>query len=290
MSYHHRPFRSILYIPGDKQRALDKALTLDCDGIIFDLEDAVGIDSKAGARETLAAQLGSADYGRRAVLVRVNGHGTQWHEDDLKAICAIGPEAILLPKVDSAADVERLAAVLEQYENCADTKIWAMMESPLGILNAQEIAAAPRMAGMVVGSNDLLKDLNATQTPERTALVASLGTCLLAARAFGLVCIDGVYNAFKDEDGLAVECAQGQVMGFDGKSLIHPAQLAVTNEVFSPSDADIDLARRQVAAFEEAEASGKGIAVVDGKIVENLHIVTARKLLAMASVIVAAGS
>ncbi len=290
MSYHHRPFRSILYIPGDKQRALDKALTLDCDGIIFDLEDAVGIDSKAGARETLAAQLGAADYGRRAVLVRVNGYGSEWHEADLKAICAIGPEAILLPKVDSAADVERLSAVLDGYKNCADTKIWAMMESPLGILNAQEIAAAPRMAGMVVGSNDLLKDLNAIHTPERTALVASLGMCLLAARAYGLVCIDGVYNAFKDEDGLSVECAQGQVMGFDGKSLIHPAQLAVTNEVFSPSDADIDLARRQVAAFEEAAASGKGIAVVDGKIVENLHIVTARKLLAMASVIVAAGS
>ncbi len=290
MTYQNRPFRSLLYIPGDKQRALDKALTLDCDGIIFDLEDAVGVDSKDGAREMLAAQLASADYGHRAVMVRVNGHGTQWHDADLAAICAIGPEAILLPKVDSAADVTRLAAVLDGHANCAETKIWAMMESPLGILNAAEIAAAPRMAGMVVGSNDLLKDLGATQTADRLALQTSLNICLLAARAYGLICIDGVYNAFKDMDGLAVECAQGQVLGFDGKSLIHPAQLQVTNHIFSPSEAAMALAKRQIAAFNEAEASGKGIAVLDGKIVENLHIVTARKVLAMAAAIGAAGA
>jgi len=285
MAYQDRPFRSVLYIPGDKQRALDKALTLDCDGIIFDLEDAVGVDSKDSARETLAVQLGSADYGHRATMVRVNGQGSDWYEADLAVICAIGPEAILLPKVDRASDVEALAAVLDTHENCADTKIWAMMESPLGILNAAEIAAAPRMAGMVVGSNDLLKDLGATQTPDRLALQTSLNMCLLAARAYGLICIDGVYNAFKDLDGLAVECSQGQVLGFDGKSLIHPAQLQVTNHIFSPSEAAIELAKRQIEAFEVAEASGKGIAVLDGKIVENLHIVTARKVLAKAAVI-----
>lgn len=282
MAYQDRPFRSLLYIPGDKQRALDKALTLDCDGIIFDLEDAVGVDSKDMARTTLAAQLGSADYGHRAIMVRVNGQDTDWYDADLAAICAIGPEAILLPKVDKAADIEALAAVLDNHADCADTKIWAMMESPLGILNAAEIAAAPRMAGMVVGSNDLIKDLGATQTPDRLALQTSLNICLLAARAYGLICIDGVYNAFKDAVGLAVECTQGQLLGFDGKSLIHPAQLEVANDVFSPSEDAIDLAKRQISAFEEAEASGKGIAVLDGKIVENLHIVTARKILAKA--------
>ncbi len=285
MTTENRPFRSVLYIPGDKQRALEKAQTLDCDAIIFDLEDAVGIDSKAVARDTLAAMLASADYGRRATMVRVNGQGSDWYEADLAAICAIGPEAILLPKVDRAADVVALAAVLDSHENCAHTRIWAMMESPLGILNAAEIAAAPRMAGMVVGSNDLLKDLGATQTPDRLALQTSLAMCLLAARAHGLICIDGVYNAFKDAEGLRVECEQGQVLGFDGKSLIHPAQLEVCNAVFSPSPEAIDLARRQIAAFEEAEASGKGIAVLDGRIVENLHIVTARKVLAKAAVI-----
>lgn len=285
MSPQTRPFRSVLYIPGDKQRALEKAQTLDCDAIIFDLEDAVGIDSKDSARETLAAMLVSADYGRRATMVRVNGQGSAWYEADLAAICATGPAAILLPKVDRAADVEALAAVLDGHTNCADTQIWAMMESPLGILNAAEIAGAPRMAGMVVGSNDLLKDLGATQTPDRLALQTSLAMCLLAARANGLICIDGVYNAFKDADGLRVECEQGQLLGFDGKSLIHPAQLDVCNTVFSPSPEAIDLATRQIAAFEEAEASGKGIAVLDGKIVENLHIVTSRKVLAMAAVI-----
>lgn len=280
-----RPFRSVLYIPGDKQRALEKAQTLDCDGIIFDLEDAVGIDNKEQARETLAKMLATTDYGHRATMVRVNGQGSDWYEADLDTICATGPEAILLPKVGKAADVEALAQVLDGIEACANTRIWAMMESPLGILNAAEIAAAPRMAGMVVGSNDLLKDQGATQTPDRLALQTALNICLLAARAHDLICIDGVYNAFKDTEGLRVECEQGKILGFDGKSLIHPAQLEVCNAVFSPSEAAIELARRQIEAFEQAQASGKGVAVLDGKIVENLHIVTARKVLAKAAAI-----
>lgn len=285
MEYQDRPFRSLLYIPGDKQRALDKALTLACDGIIFDLEDAVGVDSKDNARNLLATMLATADYGHRATMVRVNGYGSDWHEADMKAICAVGPEAILLPKVDSAADIERLTARLDAHEKCAETRIWAMMESPLGILNAAKIAAAPRMAGMVVGSNDLLKDLGATQTPDRLALQTSLNICMLAARAHGLFCVDGVYNAFKDVDGLQNECEQGQLLGFDGKSLIHPAQIDVANTVFSPSEDAIELAKRQIAAFDAAQAEGKGIAVLDGKIVENLHIVTARKILAKTAMI-----
>lgn len=288
MNYLDRPFRSLLYIPGDKQRALEKAQTLDCDGIIFDLEDAVGVDSKAMAREQLAQMLVKGDYGHRSCMVRVNGFGTEWHDEDMRIICATGPEAILLPKVNSADDVLRLAAALDAEENCAHTNIWAMMESPMSVLNAKEIAASsPRLKGMVVGSNDLIKDLYAKHTQAREALITSLGMCLLAARAYGLICIDGVHNAFRDQDGLRLSCMQGRAMGYDGKSLIHPDQLDVANDIYRPSKGEIDLAKRQMAAFDEAKRNGKGIAVLDGQIVENLHIVSARNLLAKAETIAA---
>jgi (3S)-malyl-CoA thioesterase len=279
-----KPFRSLLYIPGSKERALEKATTLATDGIIFDLEDAVAVDEKANARSLVATTLVERDYGKRSLMVRVNGYGTAWIDDDLATICAVGPAAILLPKVNSGADIKRLADYLDRQENCADTRIWAMMESPLGILNAAEIAAAsPRLQGMVLGTNDLEKDLNARPSVDRAPMMTSLGMCLLAARAYGLVCVDGVYNKFKDSDGLRALCAQGRDMGMDGKSLIHPAQIEVANEVFAPSPADIELALRQMAAFEEAEAAGLGIAVLDGNIVENLHVETARSVLAKAS-------
>lgn len=283
-----RPFRSLLYIPGSKTRALEKAQSLPTDGIIFDLEDAVAPDMKADARGYVADILRDGDFGARALMVRINGFDTEWAMDDLHTILATGPEAILLPKVNGAADIERLAGVLDGRKDCAHTRIWAMMETPLGMLNAAEIAAAPRMNGMVFGSNDLVKDLGAQHTVDRQPLVASMGLMVLAARAQGLVAIDGVYNAFKDDAGLRAQCAQGRALGFDGKSLIHPAQLAPTNEVFAPSEADVDLAKRQLAAFQEAEADGKGIAVVDGQIVENLHIVTAQALLAKAEAIASA--
>ena len=288
MDYLDRPFRSLLYIPGDKQRALEKAQTLDCDGIIFDLEDAVGVDSKAMARAQLADMLGKGDYGHRSCMVRVNGFGTEWHDEDMRVVCATGPEAILLPKVNSAEDVLRLSAALDARENCAHTNIWAMMESPMSVLNAKEIAASsPRLKGMVVGSNDLIKDLYAKHTQAREALITSLGMCLLAARAYGLICIDGVHNAFRDQDGLRLSCMQGRAMGYDGKSLIHPDQLDVANDIYRPSKGEIDLAKRQMAAFDEAKRNGKGIAVLDGQIVENLHIVSARNLLAKAETIAA---
>jgi (3S)-malyl-CoA thioesterase len=281
-----KPFRSLLYIPGSKERALEKATTLATDGIIFDLEDAVAVDEKANARKLVADTLVSRDYGKRSLMVRVNGYGTGWIDEDLTAICAVGPAAILLPKVNSGADITRLADYLDGQANCADTRIWAMMESPLGILNAAEIAAAsPRLQGMVLGTNDLEKDLNARPSAGRLPMMTSLGMCLLAARAYGLVCVDGVYNKFKDSDGLRTLCEQGRDLGMDGKSLIHPAQIEVANEVFAPSSADIELALRQMAAFEEAEAKGLGIAVLDGNIVENLHVETARSVLAKASVI-----
>jgi Citrate lyase beta subunit len=280
-----RPFRSVLYIPGSKDRALDKARSLAADAIIFDLEDAVAIEEKANARELLANTLASADYGPRGKLVRINGFDTEWGERDLEVVSLARPEAILLPKVNSAADIESLARKLDARADTANTTIWAMMETPLGILNAQAIAAAPRMAGFIMGTNDLAKELNCRFRADRLPMQYALQTCLMAARAAGIVAVDGVYNAFKDEGGLRAECEQGRDLGFDGKTLIHPAQLEIANAVFAPDAAAIDLARRQIAAFDEATAKGLGVAVVDGKIVENLHIVTARGVLARAEAI-----
>ena len=282
-----QPSRSVLYIPGSKDRALEKARSLPVDAIIFDLEDAVAIDEKANARATLSDALTQGGYGKRTQIVRINALSTEWGHDDVAAMAKVAPQAILLPKVDSAADIQKLADLLDQHSNCADTKIWAMMETPLCVFNALEIAQAPRIAGFVMGTNDLAKDLNTRFRADRLPMMQALQTCLLAARAAGIVCVDGVYNAFKDDDGLRAECEQGRDLGMDGKTLIHPAQVAVCNEVFSPSEADIDLARRQIDAFETAHAAGQGVAVVDGKIVENLHVETARKTLAIADAIAA---
>ncbi|WP_456386651.1 HpcH/HpaI aldolase/citrate lyase family protein [Profundibacter sp.] len=276
MDQHARPFRSVLYIPASKERALEKARGLAVDAIIFDLEDAVAVEEKASARNMLATAL-AQDYGARFKIVRINALDTEWGVADIAA--TRGADAVLLPKVNSAADVQALAALV------GDLPIWAMMETPLGILNAAEIAAHGQLAGMVMGTNDLAKDLNCRFRADREPLITSLQMCLLAARAHGVVAIDGVYNAFKDEDGLLAECEQGRDMGFDGKTLIHPAQLAVANAAFAPSADEVDLARRQIAAFELAESDGQGVAVVDGKIVENLHIVTARQTLAKAEMI-----
>jgi (3S)-malyl-CoA thioesterase len=285
MDQRARPYRSVLYIPGSKERALEKAKTLAVDAIIFDLEDAVAPDEKANARGLLAETLRTGDYGARARIVRINGFDTEWGAADLAELAPVGADAILLPKVNSAKDIKELAAKLDVIPGTENTQLWAMMETPLGILNAAEIAAAPRMGGFVMGTNDLAKELTCRFRADRLPMQASLGLCLLAARAFGLVCVDGVYNAFKDEDGLKAECDQGRDMGFDGKTLIHPAQVTIANGAFAPSDAEIDLAKRQIEAFEAAEAEGQGVAVVDGKIVENLHVVTARQILAKAAAI-----
>ena len=252
-----RPLRSVLYIPGSKPRALDKARGLPVDAIIFDLEDAVSIEEKAAARETLAAALKDGGYGARMKIIRINGLATPWGADDAKAAIT------------------------------GDTPLWAMMETALGRLNAGQIATHPHLQGMGMGTNDLAKELQSRPRADRLGLQSSLGRCLLAAKAHGLAIIDGVYNAFKDEPGLDAECQQGRDMGFDGKTLIHPAQVDIANAAFSPSEADVDLARRQIEAFEAAEASGQGVAVVDGRIVENLHLVPARETLAKADAIAA---
>lgn len=276
-----RPYRSVLYIPGSKERALDKARGLAVDAIIFDLEDAVTPEAKVEARATLAAALKQGGYGDRARIVRINALDTEWGAEDARAVAAMEADAVLLPKVDSAADIDALAGLV------GDMPIWAMMETCKGIWNAMEIAAHPQVQGFVAGTNDLAKELNCRARADRLPMMTSLQMMLLAARAHGVVAVDGVYNQFKDDEGLALECAQGRDLGFDGKTLIHPAQVDVTNAAFSPSEDEIDLARRQIDAFEEVERTGQGVAVVDGKIVENLHVETAKKILAMASAIAA---
>ena len=278
-----RPYRSVLYIPGSKPRAIDKARALAADALILDLEDAVAPGEKAAARATVAEELERGGFRGRGVMVRINALSTEWGEADLEALLPAAPEAILLPKVDSASDITALFARIE--EAGAATRIWAMMETPLSILNAAEIAAAPRMMGMVMGTNDLAKDLGCTPGPDRAPLQAALSMCLLAARANRLVCVDGVYNAFTDTEGLARECAQGRAFGFDGKTVIHPAQVETANAVFSPGAQELDLARRQIAAHAEAIAAGQGVAVLDGRIVENLHVAAARHLIARAEAI-----
>jgi citrate lyase beta subunit len=280
------PYRSVLYMPGSRPRALEKARTLPADALILALEDAVAPAEKARARDLVAAAVEEGGYGPRKLLVRINGLDTAWGETDMARACAAGPDAILLPKVETPADVTRAVALLAQAAAPDRCRLWAMMETPRAMLNAGAIAAAhPRLEGFVLGTNDLVKDLGALHTPDRLPLVTGLGLCLLAARAEGLVCVDGVYNAFQDDDGLRAACVQGRAMGFDGKSLVHPAQIAIANQVFAPSDDDLALARSQVTAFEAAEARGEGVAVVDGRIVENLHVATARQLLARAEAI-----
>ena len=277
-----RPYRSVLYIPAANRRAMEKAQGLPADAIIFDLEDAVAPPEKVAAREALGAAL-TRDYGARARIVRINALASEWGDDDAR-FCAdlVGcADAVLIPKVDTAADLDAVAAL------CPDLALWAMMETPLAMLNAAEIAAHPHLQGMVMGTNDLAKELNSRFRPDRLPMQTGLGLCLLAAKAFRKVIVDGVFNAFRDDAGLRAECEQGRDMGFDGKTLIHPAQLAVANQAFAPTEAEIALARRQIEAFRQAGADGRGVAVVDGRIVENLHVETARSTLDRAEAIAA---
>jgi (3S)-malyl-CoA thioesterase len=276
-----RPCRSVLYIPGSKERALEKARSLPVDAIIFDLEDAVAPEEKPRARELLAADLAQGDFGARLRIVRVNGLDTPWGAADLLAFAGHpGVDAVLVPKVNGPADLDAVAGRVR-------APLWAMLETPKGCLNAAAIAAHPRLEGLVMGTNDLAKDLGARARPDRLPLMAALGAAVLAARAEARVIVDGVYNALRDEDGLRAECEQGRDLGFDGKTLIHPAQIDIANAVFAPAEAEVALARRQIAAFAEARAKGEGVAVVDGRIVENLHVATAKALLAKAEAIAA---
>lgn len=275
-----RPYRSVLYIPGGRARALQKAREISVDAIIFDLEDAVAVTEKVSARAILLDHLRVGGYGARAQIIRINDISTEWGIDDLATFAQIKPEALLLPKVNSAADILALSDLMDSYGGYEETKIWAMMETPRGIINVAEIADSARMGGLIVGTNDLGKELNSRSDPLRTPLVTALNTCVLAAKAARIVAIDGVYNAFKDDEGLQREACQGRDMGFDGKTLIHPAQVALANCIFGPSPDEVDLAKRQISAFVEATKQGLGVAVVDGRIVENLHVETAHATLA----------
>jgi citrate lyase subunit beta/citryl-CoA lyase len=277
-----RPRRSMLYMPGSNPRALEKARSLAADALIFDLEDAVAPDAKAGARAVIAEAL-AGGYGRRELLLRVNGLDTPWGHDDLVAGASMPVHGVLIPKVESAGTVRQAAAILERAGAPDDLAIWCMMETPLGVLAAAEIAAAhPRLAGFVMGTNDLVNDLHARHTRERLPLVTGLGLCLLAARAYGLAVIDGVHRDLDDAEGFAFSCRQGLEMGFDGKSLIHPKTIETANAVFSPDPGELEAARRTIAGFAQAQAEGKAVAVVDGKLVEALHAANARRLVALA--------
>ena len=270
------PYRSVLYIPGSKERALEKAMTLPTDAIIFDLEDAVAPDAKAEARETLATALKEKDYGKRAKIVRINALTTEWGNEDVRVLKDAGADVFLLPKVNTPTDVDALADML-----APDMPIWVMMETPVSVFNAREIAAHQRVTGLVTGTNDLTKDLGCRTLADRLPLMTALQMIVMAARAArGVVAIDGVYNRFRDGDGLKAECEQGRDLGFDGKTLIHPAQVEVTNTAFAPTQSEIDLAQRQIEAYEDSMKSGQGVAVVDGQIVENLHVVAAKRILA----------
>ncbi|WP_037322744.1 HpcH/HpaI aldolase/citrate lyase family protein [Amycolatopsis thermoflava] len=281
-----KPRRSVLYMPGANERALEKAKTLPADALILDLEDAVAPDAKEAARERVCAAAASGAYGSREVTIRVNGLDTEWHDADLRAAAQAGPAAVVVPKVNSAAEVHNIERALELGGAPDSTKIWAMVETPVAMLHAEEIAAASdRLTVLVMGTNDLAKELHAEFVPGRAPLLGGLSLCLLAARATGKVILDGVYNDVKDLAGFEAECLQGRQFGFDGKTLIHPGQIEPCNRVFAPSDDEVAQARKIIAAFDEAKAEGRGVVTVDGRMIENLHVENAQRILALAEAI-----
>jgi citrate lyase subunit beta / citryl-CoA lyase len=281
-----RPRRSVLYMPGSNARALEKGRSLPADGLILDLEDAVAPDAKEQARAQVADAVRAGGFGRRELVVRVNGPNTPWGHADLVAAAACGADAVLLPKVESADAVRQAEQVLVAAGAPESLRLWCMMETPLGILNAKEIAgASPRLECLVMGTSDLAKDLHAAHTPDRLPLLASLGLCLLAARAYGLAILDGVHLDLSDEEGFARSCRQGAEMGFDGKTLIHPKTIAAANAAFAPAPGEVAFSRRIIEAHAAAAAEGKGVVVVDGKLVEALHVANARRLVALAEAI-----
>ena len=285
-----RPRRSVLYMPGSNARALEKAKTLAADCLILDLEDAVAPDQKDEARAQVANVVRQGGYGNREIAIRVNGFDTPWYEDDIKAAAAAGANAVLVPKVSTADDIKKASDDLKSAGAPDTLDLWAMMETPLAMLNAGDIAemgstTAPRLACFIMGTNDLAKDTRARLTPSRLPMLSWLSTCVAAGRAYGIDIIDGVYNDFRNEEGFAAECIIGAELGMDGKTLIHPNQIAPCNEAFSPSADEISFARNIIAAFELPENAGKGAITVDGKMVELLHAEMARRTIAIAGTI-----
>jgi citrate lyase subunit beta / citryl-CoA lyase len=278
-----RPRRSLLYMPGSNPRVLEKARGLLADGLIIDLEDAVAVEAKEGARAIVAVALSAGGYGPRELVLRVNPLDSPWGHADLAAAATMPIDGVLLPKVESADRVRLTISLLDALGAPERLAIWCMIETPLGVLAAREIAAAsPKLAALVLGTSDLTKELHAVSTRDRLPLITSLGLVMLAARAFGLAILDGVHLDLSDEEGFALSCRQGRELGFDGKTLIHPKQIAPANLAYAPSPEEIAWSRRVVAAHAEAEATGKGIVLVDGKLIEGLHVENARRLLGLA--------
>lgn len=285
-----RPRRSVLYMPGSNQRALEKARTIDADALILDLEDAVAPDAKIEARERVCAAVKAGGYGRRELIIRVNALETPWGADDLFAAAEAQPDAILVPKVGRPGDIISAAKVLQAAHAADKTKLWAMMETPMAIINVRDIAAAGierehRLTCMVMGTNDLLKESRARALHNRFAVVPWLAMTIVAARAYGLEVLDGVYNDYKDEAGLREECEHGRTLGMDGKTLIHPSQVGPTNEIFSPTEEEVAWSRKIMAAFDLPDNAKKGVITVEGRMVERLHLVMAKRTVAIAEAI-----
>lgn len=285
-----RPRRSVLYMPGSNARALEKARDIPADALILDLEDAVAPDAKAEARAQVCEAVKAGGYGRREIIIRANGLDTPWGLDDIKAAVAAGPDGILVPKINSPEDVMRAQSAMDKAGAASGMALWCMIETPLALLNIQSIAAMARGAGArmtvwVMGTNDIAKELRCAHTPDRAPMMTSLGLALLAARAYGIVILDGVYNDIKDEAGFLAMCEQGRDLGFDGKTLIHPSQVGPCNVVFSPDAETVAFARKTIEAFELPENRGKGVLKVDGRMVEILHAEIARRTVAIADAI-----
>lgn len=285
-----RPRRSVLYMPGSNQRALEKARTIDADALILDLEDAVAPDAKIEARTRVCAAVKEGGYGRRELIIRVNALETPWGADDLFAAAEAQPDAILVPKVGRPGDIISASKVLQAAHAADKTKLWAMMETPMAIINVREIAAAGierehRLTCLVMGTNDLLKESRARALHNRFAVVPWLAMTIVAARAYGLEVLDGVYNDYKDEAGLREECEHGRTLGMDGKTLIHPSQVGPTNEIFSPTAEEVAWSRTIMAAFDLPENAKKGVITVEGRMVERLHLVMAKRTVAIAEAI-----
>ena len=288
MSAPLRPRRSALYMPGSNSRAMEKAKTLDADTVIFDLEDAVAPEAKPEARRQVCDMVSAGGYGPREVIIRVNGLDTEWGKDDIAAVAKTGADGLLVPKINHAEDVAAANKLMDEAGAPPDMRLWIMMETPIAMLRAQEIAAAGgRLDCMVMGTNDLAKELNASHTDARTPMITSLALSMLAARAYNLTILDGVYNDIKNEAGFQAVCDQGRELGFDGKTLIHPSQLEICNQVFSPPAEAVEEAREVIAAFASPEAAGKGVLKVGGKMVELLHLEQAKQTVAIADAIAA---
>lgn len=284
-----RPRRSVLYMPAANERALEKAQTIASDALIFDLEDAVAPDAKEQARLNAVAAARSGAYGRREITIRCNGLDTEWGAADIAVAATSTAAAVVIPKVSSVATLDAVSCALDAAHAPAEMRIWAMVETPTAIFDVRAIAAHPRVNVLVMGTNDLAKELRAAQVPGRAPLLPHLATALLGAREAGVSILDGVFNDVKDPDGFRAECIVGAQMGFDGKTLIHPSQVEPCNDVWAPTEAEIEHARRVIAAFDEAVADGRGVVTVDGRMIENLHMENARRTLAVADAIASLG-